>query len=105
MSGEVSLRGNILPVDGIKEKLSAARRVGIKKIILPKANQKNIADLPAELIEGLDFLWVEKMDEVFEKALIGFNEQKRLHQVVEREVTKLDKKRKKRKKKKRKIGG
>lgn len=105
MSGEVSLRGNILPVDGIKEKLSAARRVGIKKIILPKANQKNIADLPEELIEGLDFLWVEKMDEVFEKALIGFKEQKRLHQVVEREVTKLDKKRKKRKKKKRKIGG
>jgi ATP-dependent Lon protease len=93
----MSLRGNVLPVDGIKEKLSAARRVGIKKVILPKANQKNLPDLPEKLREELEFIWVERMEEVFEKALFGFGEQKRLHQVIEKELEKLRKKKKKRK--------
>jgi ATP-dependent Lon protease len=100
ISGEMSLRGNVLPVDGIKEKLSAARRAGIKKVILPKANQKNLPDLPERLKEELEFIWVERMEEVFEKALFDFGEQKRLHQVIEKELEKL-----KRKKKKRKTGG
>jgi ATP-dependent Lon protease len=104
MSGEVSLRGNILPVSGIKEKLSAARRVGIKKVILPKANQRSLPDLPEELTKELEFIWVERMDEVFEKALIGFEEQKRLYQVVEKEVKKKVVEKKKRKKKKKKTG-
>jgi ATP-dependent Lon protease len=97
MSGEMSLRGNILPIDGIKEKLSAARRVGIKKVILPKANQKSLPDLPEKLREELEFIWVERMEEVFEKALFGFEEQKRLYQVIEKEIKKLKKKKKKRK--------
>ena len=103
MSGEVSLRGNILPISGIKEKLSAARRVGIKKIILPKANQRNLPDLPEELINELDFIWVQRMDEVFEKALIGFDEQKRLHQAIKKEMKKLGMEKKKRKKKRSKL--
>ncbi len=100
MTGEVSLRGNILPVGGIKEKLSAARRVGIKKIVLPKANRRNLPDLPEELINDLEIIWVERMEEVFEKALIGFEEQKRILQVIEKEMKKINMQRKKRKKKK-----
>ncbi len=88
MSGEVSLRGNILPVAGIKEKLSAARRVGIKRIILPRVNQRNLPDLPEELIGDLEFIWVERMEEVFEKALIGFGKQKKIYEVIKREVEK-----------------
>ncbi len=105
MSGEMSLRGNVLPVDGIKEKLSAARRVGIKKVILPKANQKSLPDLPERLREELEFIWVERMEEVFEKALFGFGEQKRLHRVIEKELEKLEKKKKNKKKRKIKTGG
>lgn len=98
MSGEVSLRGNILPVGGVKEKLSAARRVGIKKIILPKANQRNLPDLPEELVGDLEFIWVERMEEVFEKALIGFGKQKKIFEVIKREVEKSGRKKKKRRK-------
>jgi ATP-dependent Lon protease len=99
MTGEVSLRGNILPVGGIKEKLSAARRVGIKKIILPKANRRNLPDLPEELINDLEIIWVERMEEVFEKALVGFEEQKRILQVIEKEMKKINKRKKRRKRK------
>jgi len=98
MSGEVSLRGNILPVGGIKEKLSAARRVGIKKIILPTANQRNLPDLPEELVSDLEFIWVERMEEVFEKALIGFGKQKKIFEVIKKEVEKAGKEKKKRRK-------
>jgi len=94
MSGEVSLRGNILPVGGIKEKLSAARRVGIRKIILPKANLRNLPDLPEELLSDLEFIWVERMEEVFEIALIGFGKQKRMFEVIKREVEKAGRKKK-----------
>jgi ATP-dependent Lon protease len=98
MSGEVSLRGNILPVGGIKEKLSAARRVGIRKIVLPTANQRNLPDLPEELISDLEFIWVERMEEVFEKALIGFGEQKKIFEVIKKEVEKAGRKKKTRRK-------
>lgn len=98
MSGEVSLRGNILPVGGVKEKLSAARRVGIKKIILPKANQRNLPDLPEELVGDLEFIWVERMEEVFEKSLIEFGKQKKIFEVIKREVEKAGRKKKKRRK-------
>ncbi|MDH4222196.1 MAG: AAA family ATPase [candidate division Zixibacteria bacterium] len=92
MSGEVSLRGNVFSVSGIKEKLSAARRAGIKKVILPKDNQKSLPDLPQKLREEVEFIWVEKMEEVFENALIGFRKQEKLLKAIQKEVKKLKKK-------------
>lgn len=69
MTGEITLRGAVLPVGGIKEKVLAAKRAGIKIIILPLQNQKDIDDISAHLKEGLDFHFVERMEEVIELAL------------------------------------
>ena len=69
MTGEITLRGAVLPVGGIKEKVLAAKRAGIKKIILPIQNQKDIEDIPTHLKEGLDFNFVEVMEEVIDLAL------------------------------------
>lgn len=71
MTGEITLRGLVLPVGGIKEKVLAAKRAGIGTIILPKKNQKDLEDIPPHLKKGLKFHFVERMDEVFELALCG----------------------------------
>ncbi len=65
MTGEVTLRGRILPIGGLKEKVLAAKRAHINHIILPKRNKKDIADIPKHLIRGLEFTFVETMSEVF----------------------------------------
>jgi ATP-dependent Lon protease len=64
MSGEVTLRGRVLPVGGIKSKVLAAHRAGIKKIILSKENKKNLEKVPDEIKKDLDFVFVEEMDQV-----------------------------------------
>ncbi|OEK02218.1 endopeptidase La [Roseivirga sp. 4D4] len=69
MTGEITLKGNVLPVGGIKEKILAARRAGIKEIILSKRNQKDISEIDAQYTKGLNFHFVEKADEVLEIAL------------------------------------
>ncbi len=69
MTGEITLRGDILPVGGIKEKILAARRVGIKKIILPFKNKKDVQDLPKYTIKGLKFFYVKKIEEVLDLIL------------------------------------
>jgi ATP-dependent Lon protease len=69
MTGEVTLRGSVLPVGGIKEKVLAARRSGIKQIILPERNKNDLEEIPAEVKQGLTFHLVKKMDEVLEIAL------------------------------------
>jgi ATP-dependent Lon protease len=69
MSGEITLRGQVLPVGGIKEKILAAKRAGIKEIILCKDNEKDIQEIPQEFIRGLKFHFVDKMDEVLTIAL------------------------------------
>lgn len=69
MTGEVTLRGKVLPVGGIKEKVLAGRRVGIKTIILPKKNDKDLKEIPANVKRGLHFVLVEHMDQVLEVAL------------------------------------
>ncbi|CAN5862231.1 endopeptidase La [soil metagenome] len=69
MTGEITLRGNVLPVGGVKEKLLAARRAHIKTVILPTPNKRDLEDLPQEVIEDLTFIFVENVREVFREAL------------------------------------
>lgn len=69
MTGEVTLRGMVLPVGGIKEKVLAAYRAGIKTIILPKRNEKDLEDVPKDVREKMNFCFVERMDEVIDLAL------------------------------------
>jgi len=69
MTGEITLRGQVLPVGGIKEKVLAAHRSGLKKVILPKRNEVDLEDIPEEVQESMTFTFVEKVDEVFTAAL------------------------------------
>jgi len=77
MTGEITLRGNILPVGGIKEKVLAARRAGIKKIIIPAENEKDLIDIPKYLKRDLDFILVKEIKEVFKAALLPPLDQKK----------------------------
>ncbi len=69
MTGEITLRGRVLPIGGLKEKLLAALRGGIKTVLIPKDNVKDLADIPDNVKEGLDIVSVTNVDEVLEKAL------------------------------------
>jgi ATP-dependent Lon protease len=69
MTGEITLRGNVLPVGGIKEKLLAAHRAGIKRVILPERNKKDIVDVPDEVKKDLEIIHVTRMDEVLPLVL------------------------------------
>ena len=69
MTGEVTLRGRVLEIGGLKEKLLAAKRVGIFRVILPKRNQKDLADIPKHLLQGMTFIFAETMDDVLGAAL------------------------------------
>jgi ATP-dependent Lon protease len=69
MTGEVTLRGKILPVGGVKEKVSAAYRAGIKVVVLPKENQKDIKDLPRDILRHTAFHYIERVDELFKLCL------------------------------------
>ncbi len=69
MTGEITLRGKILPVGGVKEKVLAAHRAGLKTIILPKDNEKDLADIPKAVLSTLNLYMVETMDEVLKNAL------------------------------------
>ncbi|KJS19358.1 MAG: DNA-binding protein [Clostridiaceae bacterium BRH_c20a] len=70
MTGEITLRGRVLPVGGIKEKVLAAHRAGSKIIILPQENEKDLEDIPANIKRKLEFILAEHMDEVLDKALV-----------------------------------
>ncbi len=69
MTGEITLRGRVMPVGGIKEKVLAAHRAGIKTVVLPKENEKDLKDIPQSVGEDLKLVFVESMDEVLEFAL------------------------------------
>ena len=70
MTGEITLRGNVLPVGGIKEKVLAAQRAGVKTVILPLPNQKDLIDIPKKVIKDIKFIFVERVEEVFNHALL-----------------------------------
>jgi len=70
MTGEITLRGRVLPIGGFKEKVLAAHRGGIKTIIIPNENEKDIKEVPARILKTVDIVMVEHMDEVLKRALI-----------------------------------
>ena len=69
MTGEVTLRGDVLAVGGIKEKILAAKRAGIKHVLLPEANKKDVDDIKKDYLKGLDFKYVKKMEDVIQFSL------------------------------------
>ena len=70
MTGEITLRGKVLPVGGIKEKILAAKRAKLKNIILSSENKKDIEEIRQDYIEGLKFIYVDKMLDVVQHALL-----------------------------------
>src|SRR5438046_3380843 len=71
MTGEITLRGKVLPIGGVKEKVLAAHRAGVKNIVLPKDNEKDLADIPKNVLDTLNVYMVQTMDEVLKIALAG----------------------------------
>ena len=71
MTGEITLRGKVLPIGGVKEKLLAAHRIGVSTIILPRENEKDLADVPKNVLEALKVELVEHIDEVLKIALVA----------------------------------
>ncbi|HUF47471.1 MAG TPA: endopeptidase La [Vicinamibacterales bacterium] len=71
MTGEITLRGKVLPIGGVKEKVLAAHRAGLTNIVLPKDNEKDLADIPKSVLDVMNLHLVETMDEVLKEALAG----------------------------------
>jgi ATP-dependent Lon protease len=71
MTGEITLRGRVLPIGGLKEKLLAALRSGIKTVLIPKENEKDLADIPDNVKNELEIVPVATVDEVLARALVG----------------------------------
>ncbi|MEE8579986.1 MAG: S16 family serine protease, partial [Myxococcota bacterium] len=69
MTGEITLRGKVLPVGGIKEKVLAAKRAGIERVILPETNRRDVAEIPEHLLKGLELQYVGTIDEVLRHSL------------------------------------
>jgi ATP-dependent Lon protease len=71
MTGEISLRGLVLPVGGIKEKVLAALHAGLKRVMLPARNRRDWDDIPEEARQGLEFVWLERVEQALEAAFEG----------------------------------
>jgi ATP-dependent Lon protease len=71
MTGEITLTGQVLPIGGVREKVLAAQRAGLKRVILPRENEPDLADLPAETLRDLEFTLVDSIEQVFEVAFGG----------------------------------
>jgi len=69
MTGEITLRGRILPIGGLKEKLLAAKRAGLKKVVLPLKNKKNLEEVPEAITKGLNLVFVDNIDELLKHTL------------------------------------
>jgi ATP-dependent Lon protease len=70
MTGEITLRGHVLPIGGLKEKILAAHRGGIKKVLIPKHNEKDLHDIPPSILKQIDIAAVAHMDEVLSHTLV-----------------------------------
>jgi ATP-dependent Lon protease len=71
MTGEITLTGQVLPIGGIREKSLAAQRAGLKRVIMPRDNEPDLAELPAETKRELEFILVDSIDQVFDAAFNG----------------------------------
>jgi ATP-dependent Lon protease len=71
MTGEITLRGQVLPVGGIKDKVLAAHRFGVDTVIIPKKNENDLDDLPDDVREDLKFVLAERVDDVLNAALVS----------------------------------
>ncbi len=69
MTGEITLRGRVLPIGGLKEKILAGKKAGIVKIILPKQNERDLKEIESEIKQGLEFVLAETMEDVIQNAL------------------------------------
>jgi len=76
MTGEITLRGNVLPIGGVKEKVLAAQRAGVRRMILPAPNKKDLIDIPQKVKKEMEFIFVEEIQDVFNHALIKPPEKK-----------------------------
>lgn len=100
MTGEVTLRGRVLAVGGAKEKISAAYRAGIYNVILPKENEKDIKELPREILRKTKFTFIERVDELFELCLLDFTPSTySLEKIFAEEIKKAKRKKKSAKRK------
>ena len=88
MTGEVTLTGQVLPIGGLKEKLLAAHRAGIKQVIIPKENEKDLADMPKKIKDDIKITSVEHADEVLKIALT--KELKRVEWVEVKKISKIN---------------
>ena len=70
MTGEITLRGRVLPIGGLKEKLLAAKNAGMKKVLVPIDNRKDIEEISDEIKEGIQIMYVETMEQVIKEAFI-----------------------------------
>jgi len=95
MTGEITLRGNILPIGGVREKILAAHRSGLKTILLPEKNIKDLVEVPKKVLDELHIKFVKHMDEVIKLAL--HTEQERSNPALRRDKKKQEKSQKKRK--------
>jgi ATP-dependent Lon protease len=88
MTGEISLRGRVLPIGGLKEKTLAAHRAGIKRVLVPERNKADLDEVPKEIRDELEFVFVTKLDEVLGAALESMPQpsQAYLDEVAKREA-------------------
>ena len=70
MTGEITLRGRVLPIGGLKEKLLAAKNAGMRTVCIPKENEKDLGEISEEITEGMEILLVEHMDQVIKAAFV-----------------------------------
>ena len=70
MTGEVTIRGDVLPIGGLKEKLLAAKRLGIEKVLVPRSNEKDVREFHEEITEGLEIIYVRNMNQVIKQAFV-----------------------------------
>jgi ATP-dependent Lon protease len=71
MTGEISLRGLVLPVGGIKDKVLAAQRAGVQRVLLPARNKKDLRDIPEATRAAIEFVWLDDVDDALRAALTG----------------------------------
>ena len=77
MTGEITLRGKVLPIGGIKEKTLAAKRAGITTVILPRLNEKDLEETPDTVKKGMKFIYADRIDDVLKNALVDEKQPKK----------------------------